>query len=111
MMTGMRMDAEVFVCRTTIDKDPAYAECVKYCTEKLDAYGEFFYDGLFTVLDVTERPYYVKMAEYYNADRSKVLRVLYNASYRTTASFKGVSLGPDEMRFDIFETSAYTKTL
>lgn len=111
MMTGMRMDAEVFVCRTTIDKDPAYAECVKYCTEKLDEYGEYFYDGRFTVLDVTERPYYLKLAEYYSADGSKVLRILYNASYRTSASFAGVTLGPDEMRFDIFDADTYKKNL
>ena len=109
MMTGMRMDAEVYVCRATIDKDPAYAECVKFCTDKLVEYGEYFFDGRFTVIDSRERPYYVKLSEYYNADRSKVLRILYNASYRTNATFDGVLLRPDEMRFDIFDAADYRK--
>lgn len=107
MLTGMRMDGELHCCRSTLDKDEKYAAVIKYCTDRLVRYGDFFFDGKFTCIDMSERPYYIKMAEYYNADGSKVLRVLYNASYKTAARFDGVSLQPDEMRFDIFDTATY----
>ena len=109
MLTGVRMDAELFTCRATLDADEKYAEVIKYCADCLTEHRAFFFDGRFTVLDTAERPYYLKMAEYYNADGSQVMRVLYNASYHTDATFRGVILHPDEMRFDVFDTDAYLK--
>lgn len=107
MLSGMRMDGETFTCRATLDKDEAYAQVIKFCADNLVRYGDFFFYGKFTCIDMTERPYYIKMAEYYNADGSKILRVLYNASYKTVAKFGGVSINPDEMRFDIFDAKEY----
>ncbi|MBO4447110.1 MAG: hypothetical protein J5764_03175, partial [Bacteroidales bacterium] len=107
MLCGMRMDGETHTCRSTLDKDEAYAQVIKYCAENLTRYGEFFFYGKFTCIDMTERPYYIKMAEYYNADGSKILRVLYNASYKTTARFGGTTLAPDEMRFEVFDAKSY----
>ena len=37
------------------------------------------------------------------------MRVLYNATDKTTSNYCGVTLGPDEVRFDIFDTENYCK--
>ena len=109
LVMGERYDSQLWVCRKGMAADPAYAEPMGWCASKLDEYGDFFYYGKFTVLDTSELPYYVKRSEWYNADGSKVLRVLYNAAERSTAVVCGLRLGPDEMRFDIFDVKDYLK--
>lgn len=51
----------------------------------------------------------MKRSEWYNADGTKILRVLYNAAENTTARVCGLSLAPDEMRFDVFDAKKYMK--
>ena len=80
-----------------------------WCASKLEEWGDYFYYGRFTVLDTTELPYYVKRSEWYSADGKTILRVLYNAAENKTARVCGVSLKPDEMRFDVFKTEEYLK--
>ncbi|MBQ9428379.1 MAG: hypothetical protein IJU41_02400 [Clostridia bacterium] len=110
LTTGVRLDAELYVCRAALDRDEAYAKEIGFYTEKLDRYGEFFYDGTFTVLDTSALPYYIKRGEFYSADKKRVMRVLYNASADAGAAC-GAELAPDEVRFDIFDTETYTANL
>ena len=65
--------------------------------------------GRFTVIDRSPLPYYVKRTEWLSADGSKVMRVLYNASDVAVADCCGVALGPDELRYDIFDSENYCK--
>lgn len=109
LVMGERYDSQLWVCRSGMAADPAYAEPMGWCASKLDEWGEYFYYGKFTVIDTTELPYYVKRSEWYNADGTKILRVLYNAAENTTARVCGLSLAPDEMRFDVFDAKKYMK--
>ena len=109
LVLGERYDAQLWTCRRGMAADPDYAEPMGWCAGKLDEYGDYFYDGRFTVLDTSELPYYVKRSEWYNADGSKILRILYNAAERSTAEVCGVKLAADEMRFDIFDAAEYEK--
>ena len=109
LVMGERYDAQLWTCRRGMAADPDYAEPMGWCAGKLDEYGDYFYDGRFTVLDTSELPYYVKRSEWYNADGSKILRILYNAAERSTAEVCGVKLAADEMRFDIFDAAEYEK--
>lgn len=106
---GARLDAQLWVCRADISKDPKYAEMIGWYTSKLNEHGDFFYDGRFTVIDRSPLPYYIKRTEWLSADGSKVMRVLYNATDKTTSKYCGVTLGPDEVRFDIFDAENYCK--
>ena len=106
---GMRLDAQLWVCRADISRDPAYAKAVGEYTALLDRYGEFFYDGKFTVIDRSELPYYIKRTEWYSPDGDKVMRVLYNSTGRTISEYCGVTLGPGEIRFDIFNADDYCR--
>ena len=103
---GVRLDAQLWVCRADLSRDPKYAAVIGFYTEHLDKYGSFFYDGRFTVIDTSELPYYVKRGEFLNADGSRVMRVLYNASDRP-ADVGGVTLAPDEVKFETFEFVDY----
>ncbi|MBQ7661209.1 MAG: hypothetical protein IJS44_04070 [Clostridia bacterium] len=107
---GVRLDAELYVCRAALDRDEAYAKEIGFYTEHLDRYGEFFYDGKFTVIDTAKLPYYIKRGEYLSADGKRVMRVLYNAS-KEEAKACGATLAPDEVRFDIFDTEIYRANL
>ena len=107
---GVRLDAELYVCRADLGRDEKYAEAIAHYAEHLDKYGEFYYYGKFTVIDNTELPYYIKRTEYYDAEGKRVMRVLYNAS-RDEQSACGVTLAPDEMRYDIFDADEYKKML
>ena len=107
---GVRLDAELYVCRADLGRDEKYAEAIAFYTERLDKYGEFYYYGSFTVIDTSDLPYYIKRAEYYDADKKRIMRVLYNAS-RDEQTACGVTLAPDEMRYDIFECEEYLKTI
>ncbi len=108
LTTGVRLDCELYVCRADIGRDEKYAAIVEEYTTYLNKYGEFYFDGLFTVIDTSKLPYYIKRGEFYNADKSKVLRVLYNASNDST-DVCGITLAADEIRFDIFDATAYVK--
>ena len=107
---GLRLDAELYVCRCTIDKDPKYAAEVGKYTEKLEQYGDFMLRGTFTVLDASPVPDCVKRAEYYSEDGKKILRVLYNIS-REPVEVRGMTLDDNEMRFDVFDKEEYLKNL
>jgi len=103
---GVRLDAELYVCRADLSRDDKYAEAIGFYTEHLDRYGEFYYYGSFTVIDTSDLPYYIKRGEYYDAEKKRVMRVLYNAS-RDAVTVSGVCIGPDEMRYDIFDADKY----
>ena len=107
---GVRLDAELYVCRADLGRDEKYAQAIAFYTEHLDKYGEFYYYGSFTVIDTTALPYYIKRTEYYDSEKKRVMRVLYNAS-RDTHEACGVTLEPDEMRYDIFDADEYKSTL
>ncbi len=104
---GMRLDAQLWVCRADIARDPDYAKAVGEYTTLLDKYGEFFYDGRFTVMDTSPLPYYLKRTEWLDSDGSRVMRILYNASDKEISGYHGITLAPGEIRFDIFKTEDY----
>ncbi|MBR1705715.1 MAG: hypothetical protein IJ721_02870 [Bacteroidales bacterium] len=103
---GMRLDAQLWVCRADISKDPKYAEMVGWYTSTMNRWGAYFYDGRFTVLDRTPLPGWVKRTEWLNGDGTRILRILYNASDRPVTAC-GQVLAPDEMRFDEFDKEDY----
>ncbi len=105
---GARLDAQLWVCRADISRDPKYAKMIGWYTEQLNAHGDFFYDGRFTVIDTSPLPYYIKRTEWLSADGKKVMRVLYNASDKVVVAC-GVALGADEVRFDVFDLDSYSK--
>lgn len=105
LVMGERYDSQLWVCKKGMAADPVYAEYMGWCAAKLDEYGEFFYDGRFTVIDTSDLPVQVKRSEWYSEDGKRILRVLYNAS--GTQSLNG--LAPDEMRFEIFDTEEYLR--
>lgn len=102
LVMGLRLDAELYVCRRDIGYDKGYSEMIAFHTEHLDKYGDFYYYGKFTVTDVRPIPNCIKRAEYLNPDGTKLLRVLYNSS-NESQDYYGTALSPDEMRYDIFE--------
>ena len=73
---------------------------IAFHTEHLDKYGDFYYYGKFTVTDTRPIPNCIKRAEYLNSDGTKLLRVLYNSS-DTAQDYYGLTLAPDEIRYDI----------
>ena len=107
----MRLDAELYVCRADLSASPKYAAEVKRYTDTQTAYAEYLLRGKFTVLDTSPLPYYIKRGEFYSEDGTKVLRILYNAAKETTETVCGVSLRPDEMRFDIYDRESYEKEM
>lgn len=110
LTTGVRLDAQLWVCRADLSRDTKYAEVIGFYTEHLDRYGEFFYDGRFTVVDTSALPYYIKRGEFLSADGKRVLRILYNASDKP-ATACGSDLAPDEMKFETFDTTAYRRAV
>lgn len=110
LVSGVRLDAELYVCRADLSRSPKYAAEIGRYTAVLNKYADFMLRGTFTVIDTSPLPYYIKRGEYYSADGKKILRILYNAAKETTESVCGVTLAPDEMRFDIFDRSEYEKT-
>ena len=111
LVSGMRLDAELYVCRADLSASPKYAAEAKRYTEVQTEYAEFLLRGRFTVLDTSPLPYYIKRGEYYSEDGTKVLRILYNAAHETTETVSGVSLRPDEMRFDIYDREKYEREM
>lgn len=110
LVAGVRLDAELYVCRADLSRSPKYASEIGNYTSVLNKYADFMLHGRFTVIDTSPLPYYIKRGEYYSADGTKVLRILYNAAKETTESVCGVTLAPDEMRFDVFDRDEYEKT-
>lgn len=108
LVSGLRLDAELYVCRADLGRDPKYAEQIGMYTSNLDKYGEFYYDGTYTVIDTSELPLTLKRGEYLSKDGKRVMRVLYNGA-KESAKTAGIKLGPDELRYDIFDTEEYVK--
>ncbi len=106
LVMGVRLDAELFVCRRDLSYDEKYAQAAEFYTGKLDEYGEFYYYGKFTVIDTTPLPYHIKRAEYLSEDGQRVMRVLYNAS-SSECEACGLTLAPDEMKYEIFNIKNY----
>lgn len=111
LVMGVRLDAELYVCRADIGRAPRYAEVVGFYTSVLNKYSDFMLHGKFTVADTTPLPYYIKRGEYYNAAEDKILRILYNASNNTPETVAGITLQPDEMHFDIFDSAEYKRLI
>ena len=105
---GMRLDAQLWVCRADISRDPKYAQAVGWYTARLNEWGDFFYDGRFTVIDRSPLPWWVKRTEWLSADGKKVLRILFNASSKPVEAC-GLVLGADEMKFEVFDREDYCK--
>lgn len=103
---GMRLDAQLWVCRADISRDPVYAEAIGRYTARLCEYGDFFFHGRFTVLDRSSLPYWVKRTEWLSSDGSRILRILYNASSRPVTAC-GEGLEADEMKFEVFDAADY----
>ena len=100
LVYGIRYDAELYVCRRTIDAAPAYADTIGRCCKKMRKYGEFYFDGRFTVLDTSPLPPGVVRGEFLNKDGTKILTVLHNASGKP-AMVKGVTYPPGNLSFNI----------
>ncbi|MBQ4298609.1 MAG: hypothetical protein II771_09960, partial [Clostridia bacterium] len=107
----LRYDAELYVCRADLSREPEYARVIEWCTGKMKEYGDFFFDGRYTVLDVSALPASVRQSEFESADGRRILRVLYNLSDREETEARGVRLAPGEMKFEIFEKAAYLADL
>ena len=111
LLHGLRYDAELYVCRADLSREPEYARVIEWCTGKMKEYGDFFFDGRYTVLDVSALPAFVRQSEFESADGKRILRVLYNLSDREETETRGVRLAPGEMKFEIFEKAAYLADL
>lgn len=99
---GLRMDAELWVCRADIGQDPVYAEEVGKYTEILNRYGDYMLHGTFTITERTPANEWVKCGEYIHKDGHKLLRVLYNMSDKVAEAY-GVILTADELYFEEIE--------
>lgn len=106
LVSGLRLDTELYVCRADLSRDPKYAEQIGFYTENLDKYGDFYYDGTYTMIDHSRLPKTLRRGEYLSKDGKTVMRVLYNGSTKP-AKTGGITLRPDELRYDIFNTDAY----
>lgn len=100
LVYGLRFDAELYVCRGIIDEDPPYAKVVRECADTMRKYGEFYFDGTFTVVDDTPLPRAVKRGDFLNADGTKRLTVWYNTSKKPYKTGVGkLVLKPGQMKF------------
>lgn len=99
VVMGLRMDAELWVCRVDIGKDPKYAAEVGKYTEILNKYADYMLYGTFTITGNERLPDCVKYAEYIHKNGGKLLRVLYNISNTPVEAF-GVTLAADELYFE-----------
>jgi len=107
LVMGERYDSQLWVCKAGMASDSEYAEKMGWCAQKLDEWGDYFYDGRFTVIDTDEIPYYLKRSEWYSKDGKTILRVLYNASNNTPVTFDGKLINADEMLFEVFPVKEY----
>ena len=104
LVYGIRFDAELYVCRRTIDAVPAYAEVIGRCCKKMREYGEFYFDGRFTVRDTSPLPPGVVRGEFLNADGTKLLTVLHNAG-KKAAVVGEKTLPAGHLSFDVTSVS------
>lgn len=109
LTAGLRLDAELYVCRADLSRCPAYAQAIGEYTGKLEQYADYMLYGTYTVIDSSELPQSVKRGEYYSADRKSVLRILYNAGSESFQIGNAVLKG-DEMRFEVFSLAEYEKS-
>ena len=100
LVYGIRYDAELYVCRRTIDAVPAYAEVIGRCCKKMREYGEFYFDGRFTVRDTSPLPPGVVRGEFLNGDGTKLLTVLHNAG-KKAAAVGGKKIPAGHLSFDV----------
>ena len=100
LVYGIRDDAELYVCRRTIDAAPAYAETIGRCCRKMRKFGEFYFDGRFTVRDTSPLPSGVVRGEFLNKDGTKLLTVLHNAG-KKQVTVNGKSLPAGHLSFDV----------
>ena len=100
LVYGIRFDAELYVCRRTIDAVPAYADVIGRCCKKMRKYGEFYFDGRFTVRDMSPLPPGVLRGEFLNKDGSRLLTVLHNVG-KKPATVTGTTLPADHLSFDV----------
>jgi len=77
LVYGIRFDAELYVCRRTIDAVPAYADVIGRCCRKMKKYGEFL-----------------------NKNGTKLLTVLHNTG-KKTATINGKNLPGGHLSFDV----------
>ena len=83
-----------------IDALPAYADVIGRCCRKLKEYGEFYFDGRFTVLDTSPLPPSVVRGEFLNKDGTKLLTVLHNAGGKP-ATVNGRVLPAGHLSFEV----------
>ena len=108
LVYGLRLDAELYVCRAHLDSTPLYAAAIKEYTDTLMKYKDFMIDGKFTCIDTGALPDHVRIGEFISSDGTKILRALYNPLDRE-AFFDGIILTNDKVRFDIFDLESYLK--
>jgi len=72
LVYGIRYDAELYVCRRTLDANPACADVIGRCCRKMKEYGEFYFDGRFTVRDTSPLPPGVVRGEFLNKDTNLI---------------------------------------
>ena len=63
-------------------------------------YGEFYFDGRFTVRDTSPLPPGVVRGEFLNGDGTKILTVLHNAG-KKAAKVNGKNLPAGHLSFDV----------
>lgn len=99
LVEGLRIDAQLWICRADIGKDPAYAAQVGWYTQMLNQYADYLLRGTFTVTDHAPLAEGIKCGEYIHKDGGKLLRILYNITDEPVEAF-GEILDTDEIRFE-----------
>ncbi len=94
---GLRYDAELFVCRRGLDSDKKYASVIKECTDWMEEYRDFFFDGKFICRELSPIPHALKRAEY-EAKDGRYLTVLYNTGKDPIDAYSR-TIAPNEMVF------------
>ncbi len=100
LVYGLRIDAQLHACRATVEKDPLYADSIAFVAGKMREYSRFYFDGEFTVRDLSALPHAVKRGEFLSADKTELLTVLYNTSDKEQVAV-GKTLAPGEMQFSV----------
>ncbi|NLS93749.1 MAG: hypothetical protein GXX96_16435 [Planctomycetaceae bacterium] len=108
LVYGIRYDAELNVCRRTIDTCPAYAEVIGRCVRKMQKYPAFYFDGRFTVRDTSPLPGGVVRGEFLDASGTRILTVLHNVGSQP-AEVAGRKLPAGHLSFDVQQVSASAK--
>ncbi|MDR1788987.1 MAG: DUF6259 domain-containing protein [Opitutaceae bacterium] len=100
-LLGLIFDVEIFRCRGNLSDVPEYAKLVGELSKKRQQYKDFLINGKYSLTDNNRQAPNIYCAEYESADASRRLRILYNAGSEPFTSQKyGLTLRPDELRFD-----------